>query len=58
MTKARQKPPIQFRPSDDMEEYLREKAAQSFRSVNKEVQFRLEQYRQIEQREAQKGSEK
>lgn len=44
----KQKPPIQFRPSDDLEAYLRAKAAEAFRSVNQEILFRLEASRQAD----------
>ena len=47
----KQKPPIQFRPSDDLEAYLRAKAAEAFRSVNQEILFRLEASRQADLRQ-------
>lgn len=48
MSKSKQKPPIQFRPTDDLEDYLRKKAKEAFRSINQEVQFRLEASRQAD----------
>lgn len=57
MSKPKQKPPIQFRPSDDLEAHLRAKAAESFRSVNKEILFRLEASRQADLKLTEKGTQ-
>lgn len=58
MSKAKQKPPIQVRPDDDLEAYLRQMAEKSCRSVNKEVLYRLQQSRIHDQRQvAQKGNQ-
>lgn len=49
MSKAKQKTPIQFRPTDDLEDYLRTKAKEAFRSVNQEILFRLELSRRTDE---------
>ena len=56
MSKAKQKTPIQFRPTDDLEDYLRAKAKEAFRSINQEILFRLELSRRADQQPATKGS--
>ncbi|EPD35549.1 hypothetical protein HMPREF9701_03162 [Delftia acidovorans CCUG 274B] len=56
MSKAKQKTPIQFRPTDDLEDYLRAKAKEAFRSINQEILFRLELSRRADQQPETKGA--
>lgn len=57
MSKAKQKPPIQFRPTDDLEGYLRAKAKEAFRSINQEILFRLELSRRADEQCEAKASQ-
>ena len=54
MHKPKQKAPIQFRSTDDLDDYLREQAKLACRSINQEVQYRLQQSRILDQQKAAK----
>jgi hypothetical protein len=54
-TSAKQKPNVAVRLSDDLEQYLREKAAVAHRTLTGEIRMRLELTRQLDQRPAEKG---
>lgn len=58
MPKAKQKPPIQFRPTDELEIYLRAKAKEAFRSINQEILFRLELSRNADQHPELRGTQR
>ncbi|WP_313082608.1 hypothetical protein [Pulveribacter sp.] len=56
-TSAKQKPNVAVRLSDDLEQYLREKAAAAHRTLTGEIRMRLEASRQADQQPQQKGQQ-
>lgn len=55
VTPTKQRPPVAVRISDDLEQYLRDKAAEGHRTLTAEIRMRLEQSRECE-RQAQQAA--
>lgn len=56
-TGTKQKPNVAVRLSDDLEQYLREKATAAHRTLTGEIRLRLEQSRLADQQPQQKGQQ-
>ncbi len=56
-TGTKQKPNVAVRLSDDLEQYLREKATSAHRTLTGEIRLRLEQSRLADQQPQQKGQQ-
>ena len=54
---AKQKPNVAVRLSDELEQYLRERAAAAHRTLTGEIRLRLEASRESDQQPQQKGQQ-
>ena len=54
-SRAKQKPNVAVRLSDDLEQHLRERAAKAHRTLTGEIRMRLELTRQLDSQSTKKG---